>query len=730
MLTRGTRHGVLKMFATLSIVLLVPALAGADENKPISERAEVSIVDVRVTATDSDGKPVMDLTESDFVVKDNGKKQNLVAAHLIGSGIEVTTPGAPKAPVTLRQPRHFLMLFDLTYNDLYALRNARMAALNFLRDDLAADDDVGVFTIDITEGVKMLMNFTRDREQVADALVSVDTTKGNLFLADSAGLVRLVPEERRPPVKQTWIAKGMDQGPKDIGAEETAFYHKLEKRSQVQDYRGAASTYLTSLRDFAKSVDVMPGRKAIMLFSSGFDEKALGGETLEEAEENSMYFLMGDFEKMDASTREVDSRNISMLEQAATFFSTSDCKVFCIDPSGNKDLSGSPDAPANAAFRNQTILEQLAAETGGEVFRHTNSYEEAMAKVSQATSAYYLLAFTAPQEKSGQYHEIDVEVRRPGVKITHRKGYYEDKPFEKYNSLERQLQIASVINEARSPAGIAVPTTAFVMPVCHRDSPGSAQVSEGVRHIEGIIEVPASALAQMGSHKGQDIEFFMFAVHEETRDVVGYSHGLARIPAGLVEKEGGKGGVRYLGVVTAPEGAYRILGIARDLQTGECAVGTSPVAVAPPEAFSVASCLLSEGGDWITVASNNKVGCQPLTFSGTLVAPKAEPALAGGQDCVVLVKVNGLARDPATGKPSMDLSVRVTDSQGTSAALKGYQFVSGNWLNSSDYEMMFRIKIPETLTRGMYTLDLEAHDRVTEKSALSRVGFEIGRIES
>ncbi len=707
------------------------------ETKPISEKAEVSIVDLRVTVLDKDGKPVTDLKENEFKVKDNDTLQSLVAAQLVSSGVATTSTNttASSAPQALHQPRHFLLLFDLTYNDMIALKNARNAALQFVQQDLVETDDASIFTIDITEGVKMHMNFTRDKEQLSDALLNLRSTKGNNFLTDSAGLVRIVPEARGNQLKGTWIRKGMTYNPKDAANDESQSYHQQVKRNEVLDYRNSAGKYLTCLDAFAQSIDTMPGRKIFLLFSSGFDSKALGGQTLQETEEDTMNFMMGEFQKMDSAGREVDIQNIDLLQQAASHFSTSDCRIFCIDPSGNRQTSADSDTPADINFRNQTLLETLSSETGGQVIRHTNSYEEALGHVIESTSSYYLLAYSAPIGKSGKYHSIDVEVTRPGCRVSHRKGYFEDRPFEKYTSLERQLQVAAIINEARSPAGISITTTAFQLPMCRSEAAVAPRSAENSMYsIEGIVELPVSVLADMGSKKDEDIEFFLFAISEKNYDVISYSHGLGKAPATPHTADDEaldtvRGGLRYLGVVAVPKGTYKILGIARNLITGVCAVGSMSLNTTPQSQLTIASCLVSEGGEWMTVSSN-KNGCSPLTFEGKLVAARAKPNVKSGEECLIVVTLNGLGRDPITGKPTADVSIKTIGEDGSATPLSGSQLLKGNWTKTNDYEMIFKVKLPSGLSDGTYWLDVQAVDRVGEKKAATRIPFGVGRTNS
>ena len=73
----------------------------------------------------------------------------------------------------------------------------------------------------------------------------------------------------------------------------------------------------------------------------------------------------------------------------------------------------------------RSTLYQLAAETGGRAVVNTNAMELGMARVLEETSAYYVLGYTPTRATDdGKYHKIGVKVRRPGVQVLARQGYW------------------------------------------------------------------------------------------------------------------------------------------------------------------------------------------------------------------------------------------------------------------------------------------------------------------
>jgi len=75
----------------------------------------------------------------------------------------------------------------------------------------------------------------------------------------------------------------------------------------------------------------------------------------------------------------------------------------------------------------QQSLQTVADWTGGRAILNTNHPEESVRRILDESSAYYLLAFEAPDVKpDGRFHPVTVKVNRPNLQVRTRKGYYAD----------------------------------------------------------------------------------------------------------------------------------------------------------------------------------------------------------------------------------------------------------------------------------------------------------------
>ena len=97
-------------------------------------------------------------------------------------------------------------------------------------------------------------------------------------------------------------------------------------------------------------------------------------------------------------------------------------------------------------------LRVLADDTGGDIIVNTNNFASALERFVRDNSSYYVLGY-APviAHRDGQFHTLNVRVRRPGVTVRARRGYYAPNPG------------AETIRGGAPPNGLTADTLAAVM---------------------------------------------------------------------------------------------------------------------------------------------------------------------------------------------------------------------------------------------------------------------------
>ncbi len=105
--------------------------------------------------------------------------------------------------------------------------------------------------------------------------------------------------------------------------------------------------------------------------------------------------------------------------------------IYSVDPRGL--ATGGFDITANISMRtsqqylgsSQDTLRSLSENTDGRAIVNRNDLAGAMKQIIRDSSAYYLVGYTSSNAPTdGKFHEIKVRVKRPGLQVRHRKGYW------------------------------------------------------------------------------------------------------------------------------------------------------------------------------------------------------------------------------------------------------------------------------------------------------------------
>jgi VWFA-related protein len=134
----------------------------------------------------------------------------------------------------------------------------------------------------------------------------------------------------------------------------------------------------------------------------------LGG--LKEGRKTIIFVSQGPRTYFSSGSLEDDMRGVI---QAAN---RSNVTIHVLDPRG---LAGPGSGALDTLFR-------LANETGGRTIVRTNDFDAGLREVMADASAYYLLGYapSRPEQDDGKYHKITVHVKRPGMRILARQGYF------------------------------------------------------------------------------------------------------------------------------------------------------------------------------------------------------------------------------------------------------------------------------------------------------------------
>lgn len=596
----------------LSLAVAVVVLA------QVRETVNVNVIEVPVTVVDGSGNPIRGLTAANFEMLDQGKKREITSFDKIDFGTtESVTAISPLNPAARRT---FLLLFDLGFSSPNSLTRAQEAARTFVKDNVKPRDLVGVGTIEIDRGFRLLSAFTTDRELIASAISDPMKYRGAdpLQISNQTVAFKVGSDPSAP-------SSPAGEGRASMGEEHMKERAERMKSGNEQYVRTRIEKQVGALGELAKMLRAVAGRKQIILLSEGFDAKFLQGRdaraSQETAKENAAV-LSGELWNVDNDARYGSTSSMTMVDRMAQIFRSSDAVLHAVDIQGVRVQN---DINEGARINSNAGLFALSRPTGGEVFQNSNDLKNNFTRMLHQQEVVYVLGFQAPTSKPGAFHDLKVKlVNVPGGRISHRAGYYE---AGGETPAERTLSNAEiVVNDIpQDDVRVAALAAAFPMP-----GGGNSQVPV-------ILDLNGNDLAKeaKGGVAGAEIFVYAFDTDGVVRDRL-----YQRLSIDM-NKTGDKlraTGVRYYGTLSLPPGSYAVKSLVRAGEGDKR--GFARVDVTVPKANEVAvlpPIPIDEAPKWVLVRAAARFNAPyPFELSGQDFIPSAQAQGHGGKVALIV----------------------------------------------------------------------------------------------
>lgn len=458
------KHGLeVKNFAiALSLLLLLchslPAQNKKGDpkgSKPNEEqltfKVPVDVIVVNVTATDNQGKPVRDLTVDDFKVYEDGKPQPIHTFTLESYKAVQSIDSARKEPgvaateskeSNFTRPRLFSLVIDDVTSSRDYIHPTAEAMRRFVEEDLRPGDQAGLFA-----GSGRIQNeFTSDKQlllaQIDSLYLKLDSSRVSkstcptLSDLQAQRIANNVSDgiSMQLATRETVSCLGLqdpDQDPNSLVlAEKQA---RMAAHAQYQETQYRNRTLLRSLRQYIRSLRLFEAEKNVILFSDGFLFEDLIYELQDVVDQALRAGVV-------LSTVDIRGLYVPMF-QASDNFTLGNANLLQMKDKLLSDDASEQDYP----------LSQLANDTGGIFYHNSNDLHAGLKEIGDRRAHYYVLTYAAPFLKSdGRYHKIQLQVSRPGVQISYRKGYYAPK---EQLSFERRKK-EDILDALRAPGDV------------------------------------------------------------------------------------------------------------------------------------------------------------------------------------------------------------------------------------------------------------------------------------
>jgi VWFA-related protein len=383
-----------------------PPPADAQQPPPPRIRSGINYVRVDVFVTDKAGEPVLDLTQDDFSVAEDGKPQKIDAFSVVKLDATAEVESGP--PRAIRNDfdeereaqRPEVRLFVILLDDYHVRRgndmSVRKPLIDFIENQLAPADMVAIMypLTPVTD-----MRFTRDR---SIPIRAIERFEGRKFIYT----------------------------PRNMFEEQYAMYpaSTVERvRNQVtMDALKGAAVRMGGLRE---------GRKSIIFVSEGLT-------TMLPAQLNDPIASMPGFgnpnrgranapQPTDMQTLMATADVTHEMQQVFSTLNRQNTSIYAVDPRGlavfeygiNEGVGLQQDA--TGLRMSLDTLHALANNTDGRAIVNRNDLASGMKQIIRDSTGYYLLGYNSSQAPTdGKFHGIKVSVKRRGLDVRARKGYW------------------------------------------------------------------------------------------------------------------------------------------------------------------------------------------------------------------------------------------------------------------------------------------------------------------
>ncbi len=422
-----------------------------------------NLVQIDAVVTDGKGRNIEDLTADDFEVSIDGKSQKLTHFSYVRVVPEQTgTPpkraqkaasALPPPPSAQLRPEDVRRTIVLMVDDLglsfESMAFVRFSLHKFIEKQMQPGDLVAI--VRTGSGSGALQQFTADKRvllSVDDALRWNPNGRSGIDVFEQLG-------------KTSDLAQGLGGSiPSGQARSIDPQYNVQNKTMSMVGTLGAINYIVGALRE-------MPGRKSIVLFSDGFQLFTPGVGP-------AMHTSAGSGESPDDNTVVIEAmhRLIDRANRSGTVIYTMHAPGLQTGQIGAPDrMSLNQMNPENVQARlgtqindgviggrdwlrnvSQQGLAYLALETGGLAYENGNDLNWGLDRVLEDQKGYYLLGFYPPQgtfeekHKKRNFHGIRVRVKRAGLHVRSRSGYFgetdEETRVQRPKTLVEQMRAA------------------------------------------------------------------------------------------------------------------------------------------------------------------------------------------------------------------------------------------------------------------------------------------------
>ena len=395
---------------------------------PVKFTANAQLVVEAVTVTDKSGKPIKGLTAKDFTITEDNIAQPVAFSEyqelLEPEGpalqqraptvVAAAEPGKPKvdavtqfqiqpeSPGSIRYKdrRLIVLYFDMGAMPPADQYRAMDSAVKFIKKQMSPADLMALMSF--SDRLHVLQDFTDDK----DALLKV---LDKLFIGEDQGL---------------------DTGSNDDSSADTGSAFG-EDDSEFNIFN--TDRQLAALQTAVKMLGQLNEKKVLVYYASGLRLNGIDNQAQLMATTNAAI-------RSNVSFYTVDARGLVASAPLGDATQGS--------PGGQGMYSGASALARVGNFqRSQDTLYALAADTGGKALLDNNDLAQGVVNAEKSIDSYYIVGYYSTNSAlDGKFRKIKITYNGdPSAKLAYRVGYYANKQFSKFNTVDKERQLADAL---------------------------------------------------------------------------------------------------------------------------------------------------------------------------------------------------------------------------------------------------------------------------------------------
>jgi VWFA-related protein len=391
-----------------------------------------------------------------------------------------------------------------------------------------------------------------------------------------------------------------------------------------RDQRGYSTA--NALMAVVSSMRNVPGRKAIVFFSEGLSippdvtERFIAVVAAANRANVSIYSVDAAGLRTESTSKDTYTEQMAAARRTLSRNPT-------VDQTGEPMMAGLERNENNLRLDPHSGLGMLADQTGGLLVSNTNDFKKGFARVDSDLRNYYMLSYVPSNaEFDGRFREILVKVKRSGLAVQHRKGYYAVRAPAGAPVLSYEAPALGWLD--KTPVPNAFPVRAAALRFPEPAKPGLTPV---------VVEVPTSSLtfqpAPDDSKKYRADATVLVRFSNEVGDVIDKMSQRYELTGPIAELERAKSGeVIFYRQPDLPVGTYRMETVVYDALAQKASVRFSTVEKFPVDVskLRMSNVLLVRRGE--KVPESERITGSPLYVGDTLLYPNLGLPLKKGVD--------------------------------------------------------------------------------------------------